>query len=105
MNAIQRARYNRKVKAESRDTVASHVSHLEDLKVIFAWETGNLTEGQASKALGYDRVTLRCMREFYEKAGGELARALLEPSAKTKAKIDAHISAIVKLKTKKLPGQ
>lgn len=69
-------RYNRLAQQKHRNSLRSYVTELEDLKICLAWESGELSEGQAAKALNYDRVTLRGIREDGIKAGRDLYEQL-----------------------------
>lgn len=69
-------RYNRLAKQKQRGSLKSYVTELEDLKICLAWEAAELTEGQAARALGYDRVTLRNIRYEAIRAGRDLYEQL-----------------------------
>lgn len=47
---------------------------IEDLQVLLAWEAGELSEGQAAKTLGLDRVAARDLRLGQIQAGVDRAR-------------------------------
>lgn len=42
--------------------------------ILLAWEAGELSEGQAAKLLGLDRVSARARRQDMIKQGADLAR-------------------------------
>jgi hypothetical protein len=48
--------------AKHRGTKQSHKTELENLLLILAWEAEILSEGQVSRILDADRVTIRQMR-------------------------------------------
>lgn len=56
-------RYNRLAKQKERGSKRSYVTEIEDLKILLAWEAGELSEGQASKILGIDRIAARIKRD------------------------------------------
>lgn len=76
MNAVQLSRYNRLAKQRERNSKRSFATEVEDLKICFAWEAGELSEGQAVKALGYDRVTCRKIQQDAIRQGRQLFTAL-----------------------------
>lgn len=70
-------RYNRLAQQKHRGGKRSYVTQIEDLKICLAWESGELSEGQATKAMGYDRVTCRGIQQDAIKAGRELYTQLV----------------------------
>lgn len=54
----------------------SPVTEVEDLKICLAWEAGELSEGQATTAMGYDRVACRGILQDAIMEGRELYTAL-----------------------------
>lgn len=46
-----------------RGSRRSFVTEIENLNVLVAWQVGTLSEGQAAKCIGTDRVSLREMRD------------------------------------------
>jgi hypothetical protein len=72
--AIQR--YNRIAQAKHRGSKRSHVTELEDALLILAWEAELLSEGQVSRLLDEDRVTLRLRREALLDRAARFAEAL-----------------------------
>ena len=58
----RKRRYDRLAKQKERGSKRSYVTEIENLKIILAWEAGELSEGQAARAIQVDRVTLRDMR-------------------------------------------
>jgi hypothetical protein len=59
---MTKQRSDRLAKQRERGSKRSYVTEIEDLRIMLAWEAGVLSEGQAAKALGYDRVTLRDLK-------------------------------------------
>lgn len=55
-------RYDRLKQQKHRGSKRSYVTEIENLRTLLAWETGQLSEGQAARKIGVDRVTLRDMR-------------------------------------------
>lgn len=62
--------------AKHRGTKASHKTELENLQLLLCWESTDLSEGQLSKLLDVDRITLRQMRLDAIDAGMKLAEQL-----------------------------
>ena len=58
-----KARYNRMAQQKHRGSKRSPKTELENAHILLAWLNADLSEGQVSKALGIDRVTLRVMRD------------------------------------------
>lgn len=59
----------------------SPLTQAENASILLALEAGELTEGQAAKALGVDRVSCRLLREEAIGRGIALAAALRPVSA------------------------
>lgn len=71
-----RQRAARIAQAKHRGTKASHKTELENLQLLLCWESTDLSEGQLSKLLDVDRITLRQMRLDAIDAGMKLAELL-----------------------------
>lgn len=69
----------RQYQAKSRGDRVSHKTEAENALLLFAWEAGDLSEGQLSRALDIDRVTLRKMRDDARTKALALAEQLLPP--------------------------
>ena len=76
MSARQQ-RQMRIYKNKSRGDSRSYKTELENVQMLLAWESGDLSEGQLSRALGIDRVTLRMMRDGALASGVKIAGDLL----------------------------
>lgn len=62
-------RADRLAQQKHRGSRRSYVTEVENLQVLLAWEARALSEGQAARAIGVDRVTLRGMKLDAVKAG------------------------------------
>ena len=60
---MNKTRYNRLAQAKARGSKRSIKTELENAHIMLAWLNADLSEGQASKALGIDRISLRVMRD------------------------------------------
>lgn len=60
---MNKARYNRLAQAKHRGSKRSLKTELEDAQIMLAWLNADLSEGQAARALGLDRVALRERRD------------------------------------------
>lgn len=97
MNPKQQ-RQARIAQAKHRGTKQSHKTERENLLLILAWEAEILSEGQVSRIMGLDRVTLRTMRLDALDAATHLAEALspaspektASPTARPASKIGSH---------------
>ena len=69
-------RIARIAQAKHRGTKTSHKTELENLRLLLCWEAEQLSEGQLSKLLDVDRITLRKMRLDAIDAGMKLAEQL-----------------------------
>jgi len=58
----EKRRLDRAYQRNHRGSKRSYVTEIENLRVLLAWEAGELSEGQAAKRLGLDRIDLRDMR-------------------------------------------
>ena len=58
MNIVKQ-RKDRSYQVKHRGSRRSYRTEAEDALILLAWEAGELSEGQASKALWVDRVTAR----------------------------------------------
>lgn len=58
-------RRDRAYQAKHRGTKRSFVTEIENLKVLLAWEAGQISEGWAAKLLKLDRVSLRDLKMRY----------------------------------------
>lgn len=76
MNQKQQ-RLARLYQGKSRGDRRSYKTELENVQLLLAWESGDLSEGQVSSMLGVDRVSLRMMREGAVAAGMALAGDLM----------------------------
>lgn len=79
VNAITR-RKNRLYQAEHRGSRRSYKTETENLGLLLLLEAGELSEGQVSRALDIDRVTLRMMRENAMADAAKFADILLSPN-------------------------
>jgi hypothetical protein len=70
--AMNKQRLDRLAQQKHRGSKRSYVTEIENLKIILAWQSGNLSEGQAARALCMDRVSLRVMRDDAIKRGTDL---------------------------------
>lgn len=61
----EKRRQDRQYQAKHRGTKRSFVTEIENLKVLLAWEAGQISEGWAAKILKLDRVSLRDLRLKY----------------------------------------
>ncbi len=59
---LKQQRAARIAQAKHRGSAASHKTDLENVLLLLAWEAADLSEGQVSKLLDMDRVSLRQMR-------------------------------------------
>jgi len=66
----------RLAQAKHRGTKRSHVTALEDALIVLAWEATLLSEGQVSRLLDMDRVSLRIRRETLLADAMRLAEAM-----------------------------
>jgi len=69
-------RYNRRAVRKHRGSRRSYLTEAEDALIILAWQAGELSEGQAARALGLDRVTARDRRIAAIERGQEIGHAL-----------------------------
>ncbi len=60
-----------------RGSKRSYKTELETAQILLAWESEQLSEGQVSRALDLDRVTVRMLREGAILSGMTLCAALL----------------------------
>jgi hypothetical protein len=58
----EKRRQDRLFQQRHRGSKRSYVTEIENLRVLLAWEAEFLSEGQAAKRLGLERVELRDMR-------------------------------------------
>ena len=75
MNMIKQ-RKQRMYQAKHRASKRSYKSELENVLLLLAWEASLLSEGQVSKMLDIDRVSLRMLREGSIARGMEIAQEL-----------------------------
>jgi hypothetical protein len=80
MNTLLKRRQQRADQRKSRGDKSSGRDGLEDSAILLAWEVGELTEGQAARALRVDRVALREMKLRLVAVGRALAHHLLSKS-------------------------
>ena len=59
----EKRRKDRFYQQRHRGSKRSYVTEIENLNVLVAWQSETLSEGQAAKLLGTDRVSLREMRD------------------------------------------
>lgn len=76
---MKQRRQARIAQAKHRGTKASLKTELENLLLLLAWESEILSEGQVSKILDLDRVSIRKMRLAALDQATRLAEALLPP--------------------------
>jgi len=69
-------RSDRLAQQKHRRGKASYVTEIENLQIMLAWEAGELSEGQAAKALQVERVALRDLRRIAVNSGAALAGKL-----------------------------
>lgn len=74
---LKKQRMARLYQGKSRGDRHSYKTELENVRLLLACEAGDLSEGQVSRVLGIDRVSLRMMREGAVAAGMALAEELL----------------------------
>jgi gamma-glutamyl phosphate reductase len=60
---MDKRRYNRLAQAKHRKSKRSYKTELENAQIMLAWLNADLSEGQAAKALGMDRLSLRIARD------------------------------------------
>lgn len=84
MNEAQKRRSDRLAKQRLRNSERSYVTEVEDLQIMLAWESGQLSEGQAMKALGTSRIDARRMKQQATAKGCELGESLFDQNSKTK---------------------
>lgn len=70
MSNKQRA--DRLAQQRHRGSRRSYVTEIENLQILLAWASGDLSEGQASKALGVGRVEARKMYDDACSSGCQL---------------------------------
>jgi len=75
MDALQQRRA-RLYQGKSRGDRRSYKTELENVQILLAWESGELSEGQVARLLGVDRVSLRMMREGAIAAGMKIGEQL-----------------------------
>ena len=73
---IVKQRYNRHAQQKHRGSRRCYRTEAEDALILLAWEAGELSEGQAAKALGVDRVTARDRRLSAVERGHNIGHAL-----------------------------
>lgn len=83
MSDQARQRRMRAYQAKSRGDRVSHKTEAENALLLFAWEAGDLSEGQMARALDIDRVTLRKMRDDARTKALALAEQLLPLTPRT----------------------
>lgn len=76
---LKQQRQAREAQARSRGDKVSHKTAAENALLLFAWEAGDLSEGQLSRALDIDRVSLRKMRDEARDQALKIAGPLLLP--------------------------
>lgn len=69
-------RQSRIHQATHRGSRRSYKTELENLQLLLCWESEQLSEGQMSRMLDIDRVSLRMMRLDAINSGMKLAEAL-----------------------------
>ncbi len=62
-SSLRERRRMRVYQANHRRSKRSYVTLYEDAVIVLAWEAGELSEGQATKALGTDRLSARERRD------------------------------------------
>lgn len=73
---LRKQRQDRLSQSKHRGSRRSYKTELENMHVILAWLAEELSEGQASAALGVDRVSLRIMRDGAIAQGLRIVEAL-----------------------------
>ena len=76
MPDLRKQRYNRLHQSKHRGSARSYKTELENMMVLLAWLNADLSEGQASKALGVDRISLRIMRDGAIAQGLQIVEAM-----------------------------
>lgn len=61
----KKRRMNREYQAKHRGSKIIYKNEIENLQTLFLWEAGELSEGQAMKRLGLNRLALRELRNKY----------------------------------------
>ncbi len=74
-----KVRYNRLAQAKHRGSKRSYKTELENAQIMMAWLNADLSEGQAARILGMERVALRVMRDDAIAEGIRLAEKLSKP--------------------------
>lgn len=69
IQAARKQRRDREAQQRHRGSKRSYVTEIENLQVLIARVAGELSEGQAARALGVDRVTERVMELDAVKVG------------------------------------
>ena len=87
---VKQERLARTYQGKSRGDRRSYKTELENAQVLLAWEAAYLSEGQASRMLNVDRVTLRMMRESTIAEGIKLADELLGERLRPCSMADGH---------------
>jgi hypothetical protein len=77
----RKRRSDRLPQKKHRGSKNSYVTDIENLQIMLAWEAGELSEGQAAKALQVERVALRDLRRIAVNSGAALAGKLKKPRA------------------------
>jgi hypothetical protein len=84
VRSVTQRRAMRRYQARHRGSAQSYVTRYEDAVIVLAWVEGLLSEGQAAKALGLDRLDARARRDWLI-ADGAVIGAELWQATKTKA--------------------
>lgn len=77
MGSIRQRRAMRGYQAKARGTRQSFATLYENALIVLAWERAELSEGQAAKALGLDRLSARILRDDLVLAGIRIGSELL----------------------------
>ena len=74
IDTTDKTRYMREYQAQRRGTKRSLKSEADSACILLAWEAGKISEGQAAKLMGVDRVTARDRKITMINQGIALAR-------------------------------
>jgi hypothetical protein len=89
----EKRRRDRFYQQKHRGSKQSYVTEVENLRILLAWEAGELSEGQVARYLNIDRVDLRDMKIGAIARGLELVN-IRRINAVTKTQATASASAL-----------
>lgn len=76
---MRKQRQDRLSQAKGRQSRRSYVTEIENLQILIAWAVGELSEGQAARALKMDRVLARVASLSAVQAGVALSEVHKRP--------------------------